>query len=129
MSDNSKIDRQFAFVNNLFIALAAGALTVLVNLTFNSSFTTLSTVVRYLLMSSAILLFLSLLFGVCLAWIRISHYRIRSKYEKAADSEKKEKLLTYAYSERKNRNLLTFQGIFLLVGSFAMLLSLVWHFF
>ena len=41
-----KIDRQFGFVNNRLIALAAGALTVLVNYTFNSSFKTLSTTGR-----------------------------------------------------------------------------------
>ena len=128
MSDNLKIDRQFGFVNNLFIALAAGALTVLVNLTFNSSFKTLSTTVRYMLMSSAILFFLSLLFGVCLAWIRINHYRIASQVKVATESEKNVKLLAFISSEQKNRKLIRFQGVLLLVGSFAMLLSLVWYF-
>ncbi|MGA9365786.1 MAG: hypothetical protein WBW16_15600 [Bacteroidota bacterium] len=129
MPDQSNIDRQFGFVNNLYIALAAGVLTVLVNLSFNTVFKTLDLPVRYILTSSAFLFFLSLVIGVYLAWFRISYYRIGSQYDQVTDSEKKEKLRDLLVAEKRNRNLLKYQGIFLLLGSLAMLLSLLWQFY
>jgi hypothetical protein len=110
MADESRIDEQFGFVNNLFIGLATGLSTYLFHLSFSADSAFSNWFERISVVFSAVLALLSLVLGSWLAWRRIDHFRMLSRHPNTRDEKRKESYINLLFSEKANRRLLKLQG-------------------
>lgn len=121
MNETSSIGKQFEHFNNLLIGLTTGLLSFLLHVAFNTDFHLYTCIVRTLALSTTIITFISLVFGVWLAWKRIEHYRMIERHRKLSESDKKDHLQKLLASELEQRKFLKYQGFTFLLASLNLL--------
>lgn len=111
MSHLSNIDRQFGFVNDLFIGLASGLLTYLFHISLTVSSSSATWLERGLYVLVVALSLLSLLSGASLAWRRVEHFRKLARHGRLSEADKQTNMHYILVSEKLNRRLLKWQGV------------------